>query len=81
MFVEFSVTPVEYGCLLKNANRTTSAFPPLLNAVLELSTTTKWLINCRPLDEHGQAIDVMEALKRSRERVPAKKRLAISLDQ
>jgi hypothetical protein len=49
MFVEFSVTPVDYGCLLKYVDRTTSAFPPLLNAYLQLDTT-KWLITCRPLD-------------------------------
>jgi hypothetical protein len=48
MFVEFSVTPVDYGCLLKYVDRTTSAFPPLLNAYLQLDTT-KWLITCRPL--------------------------------
>ena len=49
MFVEFSVTPVEYGCLLKHVDRTTPDFPPLLNAYLQLDTTT-WLITCRPLD-------------------------------
>jgi hypothetical protein len=49
MFVQFSVTPVEYGCLLKHVDRTTPAFPPLLNAYLQLDTTT-WLITCRPLD-------------------------------
>ena len=49
MFVEFSATPVDYGCLLKHVDRTTSAFPPLLNAYLQLDTTT-WLITCRPLD-------------------------------
>jgi hypothetical protein len=49
MFVQFSVTPVDYGCLLKRVDRTSSAFPPLLNAYLQLDTTT-WLITCRPLD-------------------------------
>jgi hypothetical protein len=49
MFVQFSVTPVEYACLLKNVDRSTAAFPPLLNAYLQLDTTT-WLISCRPLD-------------------------------
>jgi hypothetical protein len=49
MFVQFSVTPVEYGCLLKNVDRSTAAFPPLLNAYLQLDTTT-WLITSRPLD-------------------------------
>jgi hypothetical protein len=49
MFVQFSVTPVDYACLLKNVDRSTAAFPPLLNASLQLDTTT-WLITCRPLD-------------------------------
>jgi hypothetical protein len=49
MFVQFSVTPVDYACLLKNVDRSTAAFPPLLNAYLQLDTTT-WLITCRPLD-------------------------------
>jgi hypothetical protein len=49
MLVQFSVTPVDYGCLLKHVDRTTPAFPPLLNAYLPLDTTT-WLITCRPLD-------------------------------
>jgi hypothetical protein len=49
MFVQFSLTPVDYGCLLKNVDRSTAAFPPLLNAYLQLDTTT-WLISCRPLD-------------------------------
>ena len=49
MLVQFSVTPVDYGCLLKHVDRTTPAFPPLLNAYLQLDTTT-WLITCRPLD-------------------------------
>lgn len=49
MFVEFSVTPLDYGCLLKHVDRTSAAFPPLLNAYLQLDTTT-WLITCRPLD-------------------------------
>ena len=49
MLVQFSVAPVDYGCLLKHVDRTTSAFPPLLNAYLQLDTTT-WLISCRPLD-------------------------------
>ena len=49
MFVGFSVTPVDYGCLLKNVDRSTPAFPPLLNAYLQLDTTT-WVITCRPLD-------------------------------
>jgi hypothetical protein len=49
MFVQFSVTPVVYGFLLKNVDRSTAAFPPLLNAYLHLDTTT-WLVTCRPLD-------------------------------
>ena len=49
MFCRFSVSPVEYGCLLKNVDRSTTAFPPLLNAALELDTT-KWVVICRPLD-------------------------------
>ena len=49
MYVEFSITPVGYACLLKHVDRTTSAFPPLFNAVLELATTT-WLVTCRPFD-------------------------------
>jgi hypothetical protein len=49
MFVQFSVIPADYGCLLKNVDRSTAAFPPLLNAHLQLDTTT-WLITCRPLD-------------------------------
>ena len=49
MLVQFSVTPVDYGCLLKHVDRMTAAFPPLLNAYLQLDTTM-WLITCRPLD-------------------------------
>ena len=49
MYVDFSITPVSYACLLKHVDRSTSAFPPLLNAVLELATTT-WLVTCRPFD-------------------------------
>ena len=39
MFVQLSGTPVDYGRLLKQVDRSTSAFPPLLNAHLQLDTT------------------------------------------
>jgi hypothetical protein len=48
-FVQFSVSPLDYGCLSKHVDRTSAAFPPLLNAYLQLDTTA-WLITCRALD-------------------------------
>ncbi len=47
--IQFFIAPVDYDCLLKHVNRSTSAFPPLLYAVFEVRTTT-WLVTCRPLD-------------------------------
>jgi non-homologous end joining protein Ku len=45
----------------------------------EKSKGQEVIIDIAPAPKRGQVIDIMEALKRSMERVPAKKRPAISL--
>ena len=39
------------------------------------------MIDKAPAPKHGQVIDIMEALKRSVERVPAKKKLATTANK
>ena len=44
----------------------------------EKSKGKEFVIGTAPAPKHGQVIDIMEALKRSMERVPAKKKPAIA---
>ncbi len=49
MFVQFSVTPASYSCLLKHVQISTSAFQPLLYGVPDLDRM-RWQVTCRPFD-------------------------------
>jgi DNA end-binding protein Ku len=51
----------------------------VLAMVDEKSKGKKIVIDTAPAPKRGQVIDIMEALKRSMERVPAKKKLAAAI--
>jgi DNA end-binding protein Ku len=50
----------------------------VLGMLDEKSKGKEIVIDKAPVPKHGQVIDIMEALKRSMERVPAKKKPAVA---